>query len=205
MRGQLFFFLNLSTLFIILLSPKYKILRFSILAISILLIFIISQKYPIYKERIFDQTISQLNISSDKKENIIDQIKNKKIFIFSHKHHQHYLSAYKIFLDNKIFGIGPKNFRNICKNDKYFINEYSCTTHPHNTYIQLLAETGLVGFIIIFSTFSFLIILCLKQFVLQFLKKDFVFNSYQIFLLSAIFITLWPFAPSEIFSTIGLT
>ncbi len=191
-----FFFLNLSTLFIILLSPKYKILRFSILAISILLIFIISQKYPIYKERIFDQTISQLNISSDKKENIFDQIKNKDIYIFSYRHHQHYLSAYKIFLDNKIFGIGPKNFRNICKNDKYFINEYSCTTHPHNTYMQLLAETGLVGFIIIFSTFIFLVILCLKQFALQFFKKDFVFNSYQIFLLSAIFITLWPFAPS---------
>ena len=23
---------------------------------------------------------------------------------------------------------------------------YSCTTHPHNTYMQLLAETGIIGF-----------------------------------------------------------
>ena len=34
-----------------------------------------------------------------------------------------------------------------------------CTTHPHNFYIQLLSETGLVGFFTIFSIFIYLILL----------------------------------------------
>ena len=140
-----FFFLNLSAIFILFLSPKFKLLRMLMLLISIFFIFLISLKFPIYKERIFDQTLTQLNISTEKNEKIVDQIKNKDFYIFSYRHNQHIISAYNIFLDNKVIGIGPKNFRNICKEEKYNINEYSCTTHPHNTYVQLLSETGLVG------------------------------------------------------------
>ena len=194
-----FFFLNLSALVILILSPKFKILRFSMLFISLLVIFLISLKFPIYKERIFDQTLTQFNISYKKNENIFDQIKNKDIYIFSHRHQQHYSAAYSIFLDNKVFGIGPKNFRNICKKEKYNINKYSCTTHPHNTYIQLLTETGLIGFLIIFSIFIFIMICCFKHLALQFFKKKFLFNSYQISLLSAVLITLWPFVPTGSF------
>ena len=57
----------------------------------------------------------------------------------------------QIFNDNKVFGIGPKMFREICQNEKYYtftdldgsIN--GCQTHPHNTYLQLLTETGILG------------------------------------------------------------
>ena len=52
-----------------------------------------------------------------------------------------------MFLDNKIIGIGIRNFRNFCSNEKFKIDEKSCATHPHNTYIQLLAETGILGFL----------------------------------------------------------
>ena len=76
-------------------------------------------------------------------------------YIFSIMHFNHYLAAFEIFKDNKLFGIGPKNFRNICKNKKYFINEFSCSTHPHNYYIQLLSETGLPGFVMFLSLYVF--------------------------------------------------
>ncbi len=194
-----FFFLNLSALFILIFSPKFKILRLSMLIISLLFIALISTKFPIYKERIFDQTLTQFNLSDKKNENLFDQIKNKDIYIFSHRHQQHYLSAYMIYLDNKIIGIGPKNFRNICKQEKYLTNKYSCTTHPHNTYVQLLAETGLIGFLIIFSIFIFLIVSCFKHLILQIFYKKIQYNSYQICLLSAILITLWPLAPTGSF------
>ena len=60
-----------------------------------------------------------------------------------------------MFLDNKILGVGVKNFRNFCNVEKYKVDR-SCTTHPHNTYIQILAETGIIGFFLMFC-FSILL------------------------------------------------
>ena len=39
-----------------------------------------------------------------------DNLFKKKIYIFSKTHHEHYISAIKMFKDNPIFGIGYKNF-----------------------------------------------------------------------------------------------
>jgi len=80
---------------------------------------------------------------------IIEIFDNKIYYIFSIMHFNHYLSAIEIFKDNKFFGIGPKNFRIICKNKNYYLNDFSCSTHPHNYYIQILSETGIVGFLLI--------------------------------------------------------
>ena len=82
-------------------------------------------------------------------------------------HFNHYLSAIEMFKDNKLLGIGPKNFRKFCKDEKYFLNEFSCSTHPHNYYIQLLSETGIIGFGLFLSIYvSFFI-----YFSLIFLRK----------------------------------
>ena len=54
----------------------------------------------------------------------------------------HWKVAHKIFKDNKITGVGLKNFRVACKKDKYKVNnllfDNSCTTHPHNFYMEIL-------------------------------------------------------------------
>ena len=52
-----------------------------------------------------------------------------------------------MFLENKIFGVGPNMFRVKCSDSKYFIEQSSCTTHPHNFTIQILAETGIIGLV----------------------------------------------------------
>tara|TARA_A100001015_G_C15034700_1_gene735396 strand:- start:1420 stop:2808 length:1389 start_codon:yes stop_codon:yes gene_type:complete len=81
--------------------------------------------------------------------------------IFSVMHFNHYLTAIEIFKDNKLIGIGPKNFRNICKNKNYYLNKFSCSTHPHNYLLQILAETGLIGssiFLFIYLSFFYLLI-----------------------------------------------
>ena len=90
---------------------------------------------------------------------IIKIFENDIYYVFSVMHFNHYLSAIEIFKDNKLFGIGPKNYRKICKNEKYYLNEFSCSTHPHNYFIQILAETGLIGlflFSIIYLSFLYL-------------------------------------------------
>ena len=51
-----------------------------------------------------------------------------------------------MYLDNKLFGVGTKMYRKLCQKEKYYVNKFSCTTHPHNFYFQLLAENGLIGF-----------------------------------------------------------
>ena len=117
------------------------------------------------------------------------------MFIFSREHNALYVSAYKIFLDNKILGEGVKNYRNICGKKEYFIDKYSCATHPHNTYIQILSETGIFGFIfliIVLFYFCYYILLHLK---LR-LKSESYFSDFEICLLSAIAIYLWPFIPT---------
>ena len=91
--------------------------------------------FPTLKERILKQTFSQIFL----------RIKRS---LFSIQHESHAIAAIKIFKDNPILGIGPKNFRFECRKKDYNISEFSCTSHPHNFYIQLLAETGLLGIII---------------------------------------------------------
>ena len=48
-----------------------------------------------------------------------------------------------------------------------------CSTHPHNSFLQVLSEQGLIGFFIL----SAIILFVLKRiFTLKFKKKDFKIN-----------------------------
>ena len=60
------------------------------------------------------------------------------------------LTSLNIFFDNKLIGSGPNTYRKLCNKDEYNVNEFSCSTHPHNTYLQLLSETGIIGLGFIF-------------------------------------------------------
>lgn len=68
---------------------------------------------------------------------------------------KYYDSSIKMFLDKPFFGHGPKMFRVVCK--KYIQNDtnYGCSTHPHNNYIQLLGETGFIGFLFLLISFIY--------------------------------------------------
>ena len=88
-----------------------------------------------------------------------------------------------------------KNFRHECGIDKYKISKFSCNTHPHNSYIQLLVELGLIGFFIGLTLLMFVFIVILKHF-LCLIRGKYFFNDFQICLISAILITLWPLVPT---------
>ena len=87
-------------------------------------------------------------------------MKKKNIYIFSEAHTQHYIIAYDMFTKDKMTGQGPKSFRLKCKDEIYNKYYFGCTTHPHNTYFQLIAETGIIGLF----TFLMFYIYCIKSY-----------------------------------------
>ena len=126
---------------------------------------------------------------------------SSKVYIFSPIHQLHYEAALRIYSDYKIFGAGPKLFRQLCKKEKYVLMKGnvilpSCSTHPHNTYIQALSETGLIGFFFLISIFFILSFRLFKHFINIFIYRNYLLSDYEVCLLIAMLLSLWPLAPS---------
>ena len=123
--------------------------------------------------------------------------KDNKIRVFTEGHQNHIKSALNMFKDNKLFGHGVKNFRVLCRDPKYFEKITSCSTHPHNSFAQLLSETGLFGFFFIFIIF---LIIC-KDLIVYFIKSlsNKEFNNQKAIITILIFVNLFPFSPSGSF------
>ena len=180
-----FFYINLSAIFVILFSRKLLKLRLLTVLSSFLLLIIITFINPTAKERLIDNTLVQMNLD--------EESKGEQKYIFSKNHHGIYASAYKMYIDNKILGVGIKNFRNICKDPRYYVNEeINCNSHPHNTYVQILAETGIIGF-----SFLLCVLIYFCKFLIKHISTIFKgkrhFNDFEICILSGVAIYLWPF------------
>lgn len=189
---------------------KKKIYLFSVI---IFIFSIIISITPHLKHRFISwptQTLFNENESS-----ALSKKKNNplfKVFLFETQWGLHYLTAYDLAKQNIFFGNGVKSFRLNCK--KYEINylkskylnpeEYKdykegpnsgCSTHPHNIYMELLSETGILG-LLIFITFIFV-------FIFKTYKKNKNQNNIIfIFMLASILSQLFPFKPTgSFFST----
>ena len=106
-----------------------------------------------------------------------------------------------MFKDNILFGHGPKLFRVLCKEEKYqspFPWSPACSTHPHNTYMQLLAETGLVGTLPVVALLFFIFYVFFRQGFQVYLstKQPAYISDAKVCLYAAALISLWPFTPS---------
>jgi len=147
-------------------------------------------------KRMFNKSYSQI---IGKGEERYEKHKKKlfnKFYIFSHDHHGHYVLSYRSFKDHILFGTGVKGFRYLCRNKIYILeNNDGCSTHPHNTYLQLLTEIGLVGFLFVIIILLYTIKYLFKHLSLKF-KKKYFFNDFEICILSGIIIYLWPIVPT---------
>ena len=161
-------------------STKIKI---SIFLFSLIFVGLIISNSNYLKVRYGQQLCSQLFDNSQR-----DQFIENNLYLKLYK------SGFAIFKDNPIFGVGNKNYRVITtKNLDTKINDnYVLNTHPHQIYIELLSEHGLVGSIILLSIFFYLIFKNLKIIILS-------RNSIQLGCFTYLIINFLPILPSGSF------
>ncbi len=189
------FFLML--IYFIILSLTSKNNKFYV--IGILLFTIISfgliSKNEILKNRIllmtysgFFTTLEKFDTSViDKKIDVDIENKKKLKHFISDDHHSHFIAAKSIFFNNLILGSGPNTYRVECLKEKYNIKDNTCTTHPHNFYIQIASETGILGLLIISFLFCYSIFKIFKH-----RNEDFRLAYIYIY----VFLILFPLSPN---------
>ena len=125
--------------------------------------------------------------------NTIEKIKSlpeKNIYF------RHYKAAIEIFKKYPIFGVGNKNFGEVChKNEnwhKVLKAKGACSTHPHNVWFEFLVEHGLIGSLIFLGIIFFILIENLKIF---FKNNNYIHLSSTLYL----FLVFFPLLPGGSF------
>lgn len=160
-----------------------KLILFLSMLFTVIIIIAINLINPSSNQRIIDQTINQISNTTS------------KFMPYSKHHEEHYIGALKMFSENPKFGIGTNLFRHKC-NEPKFIYKRSCNTHPHNYYIQLLAENGIIGLSFLLFFYFFAVFIFLSRIYNDFFieRRNIYFN--KTILLCIILIIIWfPFVP----------
>jgi len=102
-RIAMFYFIMTFLLYIILMPNKKQ--AFLYVAALIILFLVLNSFKPSTYNRLVKQTQFQFN--------------EKKGSFFSERHEMHFITAYRMFLEKKIFGHGIKSFRYLCNQEPY--------------------------------------------------------------------------------------
>ena len=99
---------------------------------------------------------------------------------------------------NKIFGGGIKSFYYNCAKIDESLNSWGCSNHPHNYYVQLAAELGLIGLFIFLVIFLIIII---KSLNMYFFKYQFYERKILLPFIILFVIEMFPFKTTGSFFT----
>ncbi len=139
-------------------SIKEKIIKIFLLLLLIISLFNLN---PQLKDHFIDRTFEQIGVTKTNQ--------NTHNNFWDSQWGAHYLTSIEIFKDNPFLGSGADTFRYACSNEDYSnINSAEasvrCNTHPHNIYIEILSELGIIGFLVFVCFLSYIFIKLLKNF-----------------------------------------
>ena len=166
-------------------SSLRKVFFFGIVAAMIISTLIISFDKRI-KERMVSNIVNQMGLSSS----------SERIVIFSKTYEGHYKISLNMFKEKPLLGHGVKSFRKYCGKPENYVSDSACTTHPHNVYMQLLAETGILGFLLIFVLFVILVLKLIRISYLSFFNKNHKIDDYKTLIYIFYAVNLFPLLPS---------
>jgi len=181
-RLSFLIFLSCTIVILVLNSNFKKILIFSFFLISLLIIIYTNNNY--IKKRVNDFN------------NIVQNF-------YESSYGRLYESSYLLFKKNYIFGVGLKNYRYDCGNQidprPNNIHQF-CSTHPHNFYLEILTETGVIGSILLLSSIITLLVYLYRKIVVL-KKKNNPYLSLLYGNILIIFVYLFPIKTSGSFFT----
>tara|TARA_B100000003_G_C10932030_1_gene371554 strand:+ start:72 stop:1145 length:1074 start_codon:yes stop_codon:yes gene_type:complete len=191
-RGNFLRVLSMIILFVFIVNKNlwYKKLIFLfsfIIIIFGIMSFNINLKYRFYNQ--FLEPFIKLDIDYITKNNIYFNIYDK---------------GYSVFKENKLFGVGLKNFRIESQKQKYTnenlsVSKYLNTTHPHQVHLEFLSETGIFGY----SSFIIFILFSFYYSIKNYFQKG---NFYSLASMLFILMSIAPLIPSgSFFTTYGAT
>ena len=192
----LIFFLSIFILLIIL--KNYRVQLFVSLILTIFLFQFFFNNYNIVKNRYLSLAgeLELLKIAKLFKKNISEKSAlPKNISKEDDNLKGDYLKIYnaslQIFLVNPLLGTGLKSFLYECKKlQNNNAKNFTCSTHPHNIYLEVIVTQGLLGFTI----FIFFIILLISNIIKTLSIKKNKNEKIIILILFTILISeLWPF------------
>lgn len=170
------FIIYLLSLFcLIVFAKNYRfIFTLNILTIIILFLFIINSNDLIKKryERLSSelQFIKLFIIKNNPQNNYTPIISNETSIISNelktnlYGYSKLYVGAYNVIIKNNFLGSGVKSFEKICLKIYENNKNIGCSTHPHNLYLEVIINVGLLGFLIFLIFIINIIYKVFKQF-----------------------------------------
>ena len=190
-----FFIYILGLILLIFFSKNFRFIYLINLILLLFLSTLIFQNNSIINKRYsFIYTIEKqlYNVKSEIK-NLDNYEKNSKQeideninSIFDDEYFKIFYTGYNLWKNNLVIGTGVKSFNLICAEEYKKNVKLVCAPHAHNLYLEIIINTGILGFLI----FIFYIINILKHTKQIFFYKE---NNIYLYLLIILICEFFPF------------
>ena len=214
----LFFF---GCFLIILFVKKLRVAMISSILIFVSIFFLIFKSDPMIHNK-YSTFFSQINLLNYIKDNkSIEKVKkvedlkqkddkknNEFTFLRHSGHNLIFQTAVIMWREQPLFGFGQKSFRIKCHeinspetlDIRTMTLPRGCSTHPHNYYLEILSEGGIIGAVLLIAFFVFL----LKNSIANQIKNNYTINPEKYLLIPVIlifFLEVWPLKSTGSFFT----